>query len=366
MSSNPSLPFRSLEHGERFSSILLGDFSRALRWLVMGVAVAGCESRAHLMRETFPEPSMRLQWFREMVLQEPKGVVNVAITAAPDLNEGFLVADMKELQIRRYEKTGQLSGVFGGPGGGPGEFQAPVLAVLRLRDRSILAADANGSIMHFDSTGAELARSITPIRPLYGLVELDRGLVLLTGRHAEGRRATLLHEWDVASTRIRRSYFSEPDVGKNALLVATMSGGAMAAVRHDTIIVIYSLSDTAYYVNRNGSLFRKRPLRLRHFAERTADPPPPGPVTPAVQQWANSFSRTYQPFILSDGTLVVSYYRTEGVTPIWSVFAETPRGEILLDDDNSPQLLAVVQDTLVFVKPDATAPNVWSLARLSR
>ena len=309
---------------------------------------------------------MRLVWLRDITLEEPKGVLNVAITAANDRDEGFLVADMKELQVRRYGKTGQLSSVFGRPGGGPGEFQAPILAVLRLRDRSIIVADANGSIMHVDSTGVELSRSTTPIRPLYGLVELDAGLVLLTGRHAEATRATLLHVWDVATARIRRSFFEEPDIGRNGSIIAGMSGAAMAAVRHDTLVVIYSLSDTAYYVDRAGHLLRKRPLRLRHFLQRTADPPPPGPVTPAVQRWANSFSRTYQPFVLSDGTLVVSYYRTEGVTPIWSIFAESEAGEILLDEENSPQLLAVAHDTLVFVKPTVSAPNVWSLARLSR
>jgi hypothetical protein len=331
----------------------------------MATALAACESRM-TAANAYAEPSSRLVWFREITLQEPKGVLNVAITTANDLDGGFLVADMKELQVRRYERAGRLSGVFGRPGGGPAEFQAPVLAVLRLRDGSILAGDANGSIMHFDSAGTELTRSTTPVRPLYGLVELDSSLVLLTGRHAESRHATLLHEWDVKEARIRRSYFSEPDIGKHRSLIAALSGAAMAAIRHDTIVVIYSLADTVYHVSRDGVLLRKRPLRLRHFLQRTADPPPPGPVTPAVRRWANSFSRTYQPFVLSDGTLVVSYYRTKGVTPIWSVFAERADGEILLDEDNSPQLLTARGDTLVFVKPGAPAPNEWSFARIGR
>lgn len=302
-------------------------------------------------------------WTGEVRLEENDEVINVSPRVYPD-GDGFLVADSKEAQIRRYGPDGRLRARLGRRGAGPGEFQY-VIAAVRLSSGEILAADMMGTLTIFSPRGDSVRHTArTPLGPLYEVVPLDDSLVVLVGRVGASAETPLMHLWDVRRDTIVRSFFPAPQ-GRGELQSAYMfTGFADAAVRGDTIATIFALSDTVRMYTRDGREVGKVAIPFRHFRRLESGMPQQG--GPAeLQEWMESYSAASGLFWLSDGTFLVQYYDQRDAETVWRLLRMTRDGRPLMEIVDSPKLLAGSEpDALTFVKPGAEAPNVWSRARL--
>ena len=94
-------------------------------------------------------------WERRFDLEEQADALIVLPAVAIDPLGGFLVADQREAQVRRYSSDGRLLWFTGRRGGGPGEFYVPSAAA-RLPSGQIVAIDRNGRLTTFDSAGSRV------------------------------------------------------------------------------------------------------------------------------------------------------------------------------------------------------------------
>lgn len=303
-----------------------------------------------------------VSWISTVRLEENPDVINVSprVQAEPG---SFLVADGQEQQARLYGHDGRLLRQFGRRGSGPGEFEHISLG-LRLPDKRILIADMNGAVTVFDSTATNVQHvARTPLSPLYGAVVLDDSLLILTGRMTSGSTA-LAHVWNVRSDRLVRSFFTPPKPRPEMEGAYAFSGFANAAVRGDTVAMLFALSDTIYLFRGDGRSVGKLPIPFHSF--RRIEKPVPRGTMDDFKRWSESFSAASSIFWLSDGGFLVQYWDRRNGAPSWRLTRLTRKGVGVWEVIDSPQLLAVgPADTLVFVKPGAEAPNVWSIARLS-
>ena len=93
---------------------------------------------------------------------EPGGVLN-RVVAALVLGDGrIMVADGAQ-RVMFYSRDGQYIGHFGGPGGGPGEFER-IISIQRVEGDSLLVAERLGRLTVFSSYG-ELVRTVRVILP---------------------------------------------------------------------------------------------------------------------------------------------------------------------------------------------------------
>lgn len=107
--------------------------------LVLVAAGGGPAAPAALAAQGFG-PGSPVTRIREIRLQESPAVINVTPVVRPDPRGGYLVADVDEGQIRRYDEDGHLLWHVGRKGRGPEEFQAPQIA-LRLPGGEVFVAD---------------------------------------------------------------------------------------------------------------------------------------------------------------------------------------------------------------------------------
>lgn len=206
-------------------------------------------------------------WDGALSLEETPEVVNVAPRVSVDPRGGYLVADMKEFQVRRYADRGRLEGYFGARGGGPGAFTTPPVVAVRLDDGAIAVGDFAGGLSLFDSLGhgvRSTARSA--VLPLYAIVPLPTaGRLLLIGRGREEQGYPLLHLWDRETNLVQRSFFPAPAVTPavgDALWVAAHAHGS----RHDsTVAVVFSADPRIHFFGLDGSARGSVPIPFAHF-----------------------------------------------------------------------------------------------------
>ena len=95
-----------------------------------------------------------------LTLEENPEVVNAAPYISFDRNDGLLVWDGMEQQVRIYARDGKLRHHFGRRGQGPGEFRR-LAGAERLLSGNIVTADANGRLTIWDSIGSHVLRDVS-------------------------------------------------------------------------------------------------------------------------------------------------------------------------------------------------------------
>lgn len=294
-------------------------------------------------------------------LEEPKGVLNVAVAASNDARGGVLVVDARESQVRRYDLNGRLLMYFGRAGGGPGEFPGPPLAAIRLPDNRIAVGDAEGGISVFSASGTIVRRVRVSPSPIYSMVAIGQTIFVSTQRMVHGR-LLLLHRWGPESDSLAGSFFEPPVVRNASRRIVATTGGAFVAARADTLVVTFSLADSLYLFPGTAQVPIKRPLSLRSFSYHVGEAPNSGPLSPEFRSWLQTGARVERAFSSSDGALYVQYLRFGSYGPDWHLARLSPSGTVTMDTETGAQLLFVSPMGLVFTDPVTGSPSVWQVA----
>jgi hypothetical protein len=306
----------------------------------------------------------RVTWERTINLEENQSVINVTPSVSITPSGNFVVADLREAQIREYSPTGRLISFFGGAGDGAGEFRK-LAAAVPMPDGRILALDMAGKLVTFDSLGRNvLGTALVGLSPLYDAVPLSDSLIALVARDPQRLDGSLVHVWDLSRKRVVRSFFPVPRHRSSLDNAYAFSGWADLAMHGDTVAAVFALSDTVYFFRSDGTPLRQVAIPFQHF-RRLDDPPPDDADTEARQRWLESYSRISQLFWAADGSLYVQYFDVVGREPHWRLLRMAESGRLLFDLMDSPRLLAISDSELFFIHPQSMTPNLWSVARLS-
>jgi len=303
---------------------------------------------------------------RELHVQESHAVINVTPVVRADPRGGFLVADVREAQIRRYDKDGRLLWHVGKRGHGPLEFEMPQVA-LRLPNGNIFVADTDDKIAILDSVGTRLVRSfLVPIQRIENAAVLNDTLVICSGRVARPTESTFLHIVNLARDSVTANFF-RPFDGYPYPDIAATAGSVVLAVRGNEIAAAALPKDTIYFFGMDGNLLRRFRLPSQHF--RT-----PKPIDVADfnnprkrSEWLASFETITGLYWIGDSTIVVRIRTIHKTTLHWDLLGFKPTGERLFEWLDAPKLIGAdgTSGKLVFQSPRSVTPNVWLIARLS-
>ncbi len=334
--------------------------------LACSVALAGCgpsDSRPS------DELSDVVRWTSVIDLEENDDVINVTPTVTLDPAGGFLVADEREGQLRRYAADGRLLWHAGRKGSGPGEFRSLGRA-LRLSSGEILALEWNGRATVYDPTGGEVLRTFTtPFGNVEDYAHIGDSLLLISALAREsGILGPRLHLWDPISNEVRRSFF-EPMRTVVDTPAASVVTWANVAVRGDTIAAVFALGDTVHLFTTAGNAAGSLPISFSGFRRLGSrkSTPTSDPVRRA--RWLSSFDFVSALHWLPDGRFVVIYQTIlpeAALTRRSHLFVMDRMGRALHEVPDVPRLLTVDARTasLYFVAENHEAPNRWAVAAL--
>jgi hypothetical protein len=310
-----------------------------------------------------------LEWGAPLEMEENERVINVTPRVTFDPRGGFLVADGRESQVRRYRADGRIAQVIGRMGNGPGEFRS-LVGVHRLKDGRIVALEMGGKVSIFDESGEKVLGSRqSGLVPLYESAVLADNRLLLAGRRFGTGGTEMVHIYNVDSGALERSMLDIPrhDPGLDAGY--SFAGSSDAAARGDTVAAVFALTDSVYLFGTDGSSLGRIAIPFEGF-RRLKQPMPTTGTEEAFREWSETFSSIGQLFWLRDGSFLVQYYDMAGVEPQWRLLHMSRNGQRRFEGMDVPKLLATRDgeegDELLFVHPDAEAPNRWVPARVRR
>jgi hypothetical protein len=329
---------------------------------LFGLCCSACTGAAAETGTSLQKIQEVFRWLDTITLEESDSVFTVNPTVKFDSGGGFLIADLRETQIRRYAADGRLLDYWGDEGPGPWEFVA--LAGATRSGNRIYAADRNGKMLVFRPDGTPDTVVRVPLMPVYDLQALQGdSLLLLSGRIVEGGGDELLHLWSTTSHRIVRSFFSVPSHSEHLSYPYRFAGYPSFAFHGDTIVASFSLSDTLAFFTQDGRYLANLALPFRHFRP-VRRPPPASPSAEDRKAWLEEFSRISQVFWSGDGSLYVQYFDMKDTQPQWRLLRVDRQGNIRFELIDSPRLLAASASNarLYFVTPGSEETNRWSVA----
>jgi hypothetical protein len=294
-----------------------------------------------------------------LVLEEPSGVVNVWPAPSMDPRGGFLVADTRENQLRVYSRTGKLERAFGAGTEGGDSIRLPVRAS-RLLNGSILVANILGQLTVIPEPDEDSARTIqTPLVRLRDVTVLNERQVLLVGLDSIPA-TSFLHVWDVASSKIVKSFFAPPR-HFDKTVVATFPTVAVAT-RGNRLAAVYTFSDTVVFFDGDGIEVSRIRVPIDPFFAPTG--PLPQVSSPAERQaWVNQFTLIQDLFWISDDQLVVQWAKGAARGEEWGIVQMDTIGRRVWGIAPAPRLFGVRGDEFFFQDPSADAVNHWIVAK---
>ncbi len=303
-------------------------------------------------------------WHQAFELQENVEVTTVSPSVATDPTGGFLVADLREGQIRVYRRDGSLIGFRDSATGLTRRYSFPV-SFTRASDNTLVVAEFAGHVFFLDSTAAHLTESaVLPLEPVYGATPLSDSTVLILGRSEQ--RDRLLHVWDRSKGAVVHSFFPIPRNPRDdtAGVASKIAGWADAEVRGDTIAAVFSLADTLYLFDPSGQLRQKIRIPVPAFRSPRSLPPPRASAD-YVRAWVDAFTRISDLFWLPDGTFIFQYADTRDDESIWHLVGMRRDGTFLFRADDTPRLWAVRDSVLFFQQGSpSSGANQWQTATL--
>jgi hypothetical protein len=305
-------------------------------------------------------------WRDRITLSENSEVQNVMPMVSPDHGRGFLVADMREPEVRVYAANGGLKSVYRLASGKRGVVPALVRAI-RLPDGSVLVVDITGGATILDSTGTvRRPRQLTGLAPLYDARALPGSAnVLLVGRDTVLTRRNLLHAWSPGRNAIDHSMFEAPRANAQLSAMFRAAGYASVAVVGDSVLAAFDFDPTLRRFHVSGEALGVLPIPTTGFHRiQQAGAPPSGKAK--GRKWLETVSRVSDVFWYAGDTVLVQYYDQHGMTLRWRLLGMTTDGRRLFEVRDSPRLLTVMDTAprLIFVDPDYGAPNKWREADL--
>lgn len=336
---------------------------RAGTWCLLLVAATCTREGGTVQEADIPMlPTSVFEPVKTIALEESDEVVNVSPEVSVQQDGSFLTADGREARIRIYDPDGRLLTQFGRKGEGPGELGLPLEATRR-SDGSILVADFSRGLLHFDSSGTRfLGGTRPPIRPLYTAEPLDSHRFLVSGLHqgaADPRE--LMHVWDARADTVLFSFFPTPG-DSLARLAARNFGWTDFVSKGDTVAAIAAFSDTLYLFDQSGDELGQVALPIIDFKRITTYDPAANPLE--LDRWLETLNLLVNIHWLDDGTFLVQYQEPRGASNVWNLLRTDLDGHRYFDVRNTPELLAVKDELLVFVHPESYTPDKWIIVRL--
>lgn len=299
-------------------------------------------------------------------LEESEAVLNVLYNVNPDPIGGFLVADTREAQFRRYDEDGVLQWAFGSEGQGPNEFIGPVRA-LRLDMGRVALLDRRGKFAIYDEPGDSLV-----LTSVTGLVRINDAAVTADGEFwiATGiispDQPSMFHRLDLTSGQVaERSFGPWPsDQLSKERMYMNWSG---IAVDGPNLLGVVATSDTIYRIDgQTGSVDQKIPIQSELFRPLTAASAAEWAEVASRRRWAEGHSYITDVFPSQDDRFVVQFQTFRNGLPIWGLMIVGPDGNVLGEAMETNELLTVMPDTDVLVFKDLNVLDAaqWILVPL--
>ena len=195
---------------------------------------------------------------RTFDLEENEDVVTVAFNMTLDTTGDLIVTDLRETQIRFYDQNGSLKGVMGRHGGGPGEFNMPMVA-RRTTDGRIVVPDVLLARLTF--FGADTVTATSPITMLMDINDLGDGRFLVVGPGSPANQQRLLHIWNAETEQLERSFFPKIVRAEHEGYAQTY-GSPFARLHDGTIWAGWALSDSIFRFDTDGNRTGAIPVSL--------------------------------------------------------------------------------------------------------
>lgn len=347
---------------------------RARTWATLTCAAAfvACDDddgRTRTLAAEMSSPTVSLtevvDVLGEIEVEENDRVINVAPISFDDTDGGFLIADLKEGQVRLYGRDGHLRGVTGGPGDGPGEFRSPIV-VHRLPDERLVTGNFVDARLTLFSAAADsvLDTQNPPLFPLYNALPLSSERLLLAGRQPGFRTSPLLHVWNLVSEEIEASFFSVP-VSAELASAALSVGFVGLDTRADTLYATFSLSDTLYAFDLGASPPRpvgKIPIPLKAFRAFAPEGDARGSME-ARRRWLSRLTPIQAVHAMPRSFLVL-WGETRGAENLWHWVHFARDGTPSFELRNGGQVMTTRSDTIFFIDPRELVPNRWKFGVL--
>jgi hypothetical protein len=316
-------------------------------------------------------PATILQQVRTFDVEENDDVVNVTPSLRLDGRGGFLVADARESQIRRYSPEGKLLWFAGRKGQGPGEFYGVVTAA-RLTSGEILAVDRNGRLTFFDAEAQRVTRTTeTHLMRVTDAEVVDDSTLLIAGvAESLGDAGPRLHVWSIHRNAMLRSFFA-PSARQRNGTAARVAGYVMTALRGDTLVSTFAASDTLYFHTLDGRDAGQVALNSESFRRVPRDGPSRTITNPRERaEWLSAMDFVAGVDWLPDGAVLVAYQgieANEAMRRNWHLLIQDRAGAQRWESRNVSSMILGTDPgtrTVFFVPREAEAPNRWTAARL--
>jgi hypothetical protein len=234
----------------------------------------------------------------------------------------------------------------------------------------VAVLDRTARLVVFDSVGGAVLRTFrTPLRQVSDAAVLDDSSLLVAGIANDRWEGPRLHVLDPATGKIRTQFFT-PYAKSPYQAAAIIAGWTKVAVRGDTIAAVFAVSDSVYLFTAGGHLLRSIPIPFTRFRPASRRVPENGNSDLKARiRWLSSFDMVADVHWLGDGNLLVPYQNIDpedGATRHWHLLTMTTDGRRLQELREVPRLLEVDGSSLIFVHPNAEAPNRWIEAHLPR
>lgn len=322
--------------------------------LLLGLAIPSCSSPgADAPGQEATSNAISSVEFIEIEEDADNLIVDPRVRVDPE--GGFLVTDVQEAQVRRYDPSGRLLWRSGRRGQGPGEYVAPVSA-MRLGDGTIAVLDRSNRVTLLSGDGEYIDSFQLPFARVSGMIPVDGNTALVRGLSDQG--SELLHYLNLSTRTIEDSFLPTADLGEPGL--SRSFAYATADVLNGRIAAAHGPLDSVYVYSLSGERLTAFQLPVDNF--RLLVPSPSRDQSPQARaQWESTFE-TMSAIWWVNPTLLAVGYKTllpGGIDFHWALV--TTSGELVHREIRSGDLLAVDPQsaTLVLGALESEVPNLW-------
>ncbi len=286
------------------TQVQLQDFGLGLAVLAATVGIGTTPAVA----QDLGDLSAIVSWSDTLILEENRDVVNVLYNVEIDPAGGFLVADTREGQFRRYASDGRLLWAFGRKGDGPAEFFTPLRAS-RLGNGSLVALlDRRGKVAVLDEAGDSLVSTArTDLIRISDSAVLNGGDVWIGTSLLNPNDPKMFYRLDITSGEQLATLpppWPGDQFGKEEMYM-NWSGLAPSSTTGEMWVTI-AASDTIYRVGlATGQYTQRIPIQSRLFKPMTKGSAEEWESVQGRRGWAENQSYLTDLYPLADGRFVV-------------------------------------------------------------
>lgn len=287
---------------------------------------------------------------RHFALEENDSVLNVLPFMTDVVADGELVVtDLGDARVRVYSSDGALIRQLGRRGDGPDEFTLPY-STDWLADGRAVVADVVRGVSVWDQASGRVDRRLDREGRLTSAVRSLNDSVLVVGGYVPGTSdPKLLRLVSLREGALGEEFFPLP-LPAELQPAATQVGGVILSLDREGILAAFTLSDTLFAFDGEGTQTGKFPLPIPDF---TYD------LSSGV---ANV--RVVRSIFPSDSLWVIQYGSAPPAPPQHGIILMDRSGVVHRQWSDTPQLLGVAWPEFWFLDPGSELPNRVLVGRL--